>query len=575
MKPLARVFQLLVFTFSCTGAFAAAQAAAAAAQTNTAESAAESKWVCQWWGKKLHLRHYAVALRSNLTVTYTHLEQDYSNFTKTFANAGALDQVEGVSRARSGADVAFWKFFAMRKEASKYLASLVRNVDIWQDHHFRNKNASQECNGTRVVYMRYHNVSFDKLYDELNKSAEDLFNFSSHNASSANASRKVRDGFLNKTRGWAELPKLAMEAREGFAAGVRALDEARKQRHVFNQKMAFGCAIESRLNVMKDTFVALKLMLEGVIARDDVLLKRAALLQLNAAKLQETMPEVTDTQPTRAAAVDAIIEVSSALTKVLIAMHNSSQVNFHTLLQHGTDFQYDVSQCKGNSHLERIVLLHLVADERKSHYDDFASWRDATTLLWEGVTDMKDHADVKCEELSGVNCATILSNVNALLESSRRSRALAEAKLGDAISAMLKVDQQIKRGRAVLEAKLEELRRKRETELAQGAVEAEPHDSGRSAVDGTSVAAESASSEKAFNVSFDGLDDSDSADDGGADELDGLDFDTSSVGGMRSAVSSGTIALVVLLPIVIIALAVIAWFVLRRKRHPVKNDPST
>ncbi|KAG8340285.1 hypothetical protein TRVL_08888 [Trypanosoma vivax] len=135
--------------------------------------------------------------------------------------------------------------------------------------------------------------------------------------------------------------------------------------------------------------------------------------------------------------------------------------------------------------------------------------------------------------------------------------------------------QQRERHRAVIEVKLEELRHKRETDLEQGAVEATPHDAGRGAVDGSSVAAESASSEKAFNVSFDGLDDTDSADTGGADELDGLDFDASSVGGLRSAVSSGTIALVVLLPIVIIALAVIAWFVLRRKRHPVNNDPST
>ncbi|KAG8343892.1 hypothetical protein TRVL_05282 [Trypanosoma vivax] len=158
---------------------------------------------------------------------------------------------------------------------------------------------------------------------------------------------------------------------------------------------------------------------------------------------------------------------------------------------------------------------------------------------------------------------------------SRRTPSFTEDNRGNNIKVVLKTGQQNKRNKRVIEHKLEELRQKRETALAQAAVEAEPRDAGRNAVDGTSVTAESPTSEKAFNVGFDGLDNGDEADDSSADELDGLDFDTSSVGGMRSAVSSGTIALVFLLPNVIIAVSFIARFVLRRKSYPINSDPPT
>ncbi|KAH8618550.1 hypothetical protein ERJ75_000264100 [Trypanosoma vivax] len=224
--------------------------------------------------------------------------------------------------------------------------------------------------------------------------------------------------------------------------------------------------------------------------------------------------------------------------------------------------------------LGHIVLPHLLADEKDNKCVWFNSWRNTTSFLRTAVKGVKRRSAEQCFELNEGDYRNIFPNVNALLELCNKHFAFDERRQIDNNKVVLNVGQQRNKHRSVLDAKIEELRQKQETEKAQDAVEAEPNEAGRSAVDGISVGAESESSEKAFNVSFDELDDSDSADDGVVDELDGLDFDSGSVGGIRSAISSGTIALVVLLPIVIIALAITACFVLRRKRHDVKNDHS-
>ncbi|KAH8619416.1 hypothetical protein ERJ75_000162500 [Trypanosoma vivax] len=148
---------------------------------------------------------------------------------------------------------------------------------------------------------------------------------------------------------------------------------------------------------MKDIFVALESMLKGVLAREGVRLKGAALLRANTAKLDVGVLDVVDTEAMRMESVSAVVEVSSALTRALAARYNGTQASPHTLLQYGSEFHHNISHCKSGSQMERVVLLHLAADERRSHFDDFNMWRSTATTLWAEASLVVNHEHTHCK----------------------------------------------------------------------------------------------------------------------------------------------------------------------------------
>ncbi|KAH8619374.1 hypothetical protein ERJ75_000178500 [Trypanosoma vivax] len=173
--------------------------------------------------------------------------------------------------------------------------------------------------------------------------------------------------------------------------------EGRERKHAFGGKVVLGCLLVKNLDIMKDIFVALESMLKGVLAREGVRLKRAVLLRESAAKLDVGVLDVVDTEAMRMESVSAVVEVPSALTRVLAARYTGTQASPHTLLQYGSEFHHNISHCKSGTQMERFVLLHLVADERRSHFDDFNMWGNTAATLWAEVSLVVNHEHTYCK----------------------------------------------------------------------------------------------------------------------------------------------------------------------------------
>ncbi|KAH8609415.1 hypothetical protein ERJ75_001205700 [Trypanosoma vivax] len=81
-------------------------------------------------------------------------------------------------------------------------------------------------------------------------------------------------------------------------------------------------------------------------------------------------------------------------------------------------------------------------------------WRDAAAALWESVTDVRSPQHLDCNNFGDAECKAVLSQVNELMEVGRQARTAAEVRLSDAISVLVTVEQQINKGKALLESVL-------------------------------------------------------------------------------------------------------------------------
>ncbi|KAH8615553.1 hypothetical protein ERJ75_000572100 [Trypanosoma vivax] len=401
------------------------------------------------------------------------------------------------------------------------------------------------CNTTTPVASHVEKTNFSDIVEELKRNVSELFNFSSikNNTYILNYSKTLDKRMLPLKNGEG-LSLLAEEVRKGFDLTKQKLKETHGRKQVFDVKVAFGCELEKRLNVIKDTFVALEFMLKGVLAREGILLRRATALQANATKLGVVVPGMDDTQGIRKEVSSALTEVSATLTKVLSAMYNTP-TNSHSLLSYDSEFYHGIIHCRGDTQMERTVLLHLAADERRNHFGDYITWKGVISALWNEVTPALGHAHLNCSGMENISCESILNQANALIGELARSRESAEAILGDAIKVLMAVDEQIESSRSILDAAVSQ------RVAGHGAESADTPWTGKSLMGGFA--------NSGFDDMFDEADDIDKNE--GGDFYSGDD-----VGGVRSGRRAITIVLAVVVPIIVIAFACGALFVLRKRR---------
>ncbi|KAH8619407.1 hypothetical protein ERJ75_000164400 [Trypanosoma vivax] len=535
-----RAIPLLVCVILCGSSFALLSAAGSSNETSS-KVLEKFPWLCEWLGNKTLVRIYAMSVHTNLVREYRKLNEERGRLVTDIADAGAVSQLEIVSEAQYNADVKFWEVVWLKNEACSAIESLVGVINAWKDTLFEGKNAHRLCNSSFMRAEHNASHSFAVLYAELAKNVANFSAFSnSHNASHYHDVKQKIDSVMETLKEAEKLSVLAAEAKSRISHARDALEKGRRL-HTFNQGAAFVCEVEKRMNIMKDTFVALESMLNGVLARADVLLRRTVLLQMVAVKLGQEIPAVEDAQLAKAAATTAMANVSSALLRIISAMHGGTQVNLRSLLKHGHELQSDVLECKSDKHLERSVLLRVVADEHRSHFEEFEMWRDATAALWESVTDVRSPQHLDCNNFGDAECKAVLSQVNELMEVGRQARTAAEARLSDAISVLVTVEQQINKGKALLESVL--------------------------GVDNGTLAWNDA------NATLDGLEE---AVVGGAEEDDGAEHGGGGANKVNGASRTTSIVLVVVVPTIIAGLAIaVTWFVLRqRRRRENTKDPT-
>ncbi|CCD19517.1 hypothetical protein ERJ75_000861800 [Trypanosoma vivax] len=572
MKVLLYVFASVASALLCGGVCATAAGQQTDEENVTLPHKNVTKqWLCEWWKKKLTARHYSIAMKTNVVREYQALYKEHSNYSAHIAETGAAENFQDVGLQHQRAEAKFWDAFWLMSGVSRSVTQFLSGIELLQDHLFENRFDFRKCNKSIIKFQYYSNHTFSGLHDELENSTEQLMNFSGiHNETY----RKKFHDRLKKSISSLDQGKnfsaLAQEARVGFNTTLNALTHARERKHAFDGKVAFGCLLEKNLNIMKDIFVALEFMLKGVLAREGVLLKRAALLRASAAKLDVEVPDVVDTEAMRMGSVSAAVEVSSALTRVLAAMYNSTQASSHTLLQYGSEFQHNISHCKSDTQMERAVLLHLVADERRNHFDDFNTWKSATAALWTEVSSMVNYKRTHCKSWKNIHCDVVFTQVNSLVESSRKSCENAEKTLGDAIRILVSADDQIKRGKSILEAALRERAMQSEMGPTDTVMEADARategTAGGHAGTSTSAPVRTGS---AVDVSLVGLDDE--SPDTDADRDDDFEFDAGATTAVRSGKGVTTIVLLVVVPIAVAAFAAVALFMLRNQRQSSKS----
>ncbi|KAH8617073.1 hypothetical protein ERJ75_000415800 [Trypanosoma vivax] len=164
---------------------------------------------------------------------------------------------------------------------------------------------------------------------------------------------------------------------------------------------------------------------------------------------------------------------------VLNATYGGGYKGLHALLGYGNVFKHNVVQCRNATYLDRVVLLHLVGEERMHYYFDLGAWRASGDNLWASVTNMTSYMHVNCERLENVSCTDLLARTNDLIEVLRRSRGSIESKLGDAITVLETVWEQVILGKAKLNARLLQEQIRKEKQSALSGEVAGPHESAK------------------------------------------------------------------------------------------------
>ncbi|CCD18984.1 hypothetical protein, conserved in T. vivax, partial [Trypanosoma vivax Y486] len=366
---------------------------------------------------------------------------------------------------------------------------------------------------------------------------------------------------------------LLSQVRKEINTTKQVLVTARGLKDVFDAKVAAGCAIERRLNIMKDTFVALGNIARDVVIKESMITAKVLELRAEEGKYGVNGTEVNDTRPAVEAASSAEKEASTALQMVLNATYGSGSKGLHALLGYGDDFKHNVAQCQNATYLDRAVLLHLVGEERTHYYFDFGAWRASADNLWASVTNMTDHINVNCARLENVSCTDLLTKTNDLIEVLRQSRGSIESKLGEAIAVLEAVREQVILGKAHLNAWLLQEQIRKEKQSALSGEVAGPHEPAKD--ESVAPKADAKPEEKlpqpGAAVVADLDDVVDSAAHANVNDNDDLELDNGVHAELNSRKSSTTIAVAAVASVALVAAAAVALFVVRKRRSTYKE----
>ncbi|KAH8608423.1 hypothetical protein ERJ75_001311400 [Trypanosoma vivax] len=415
--------------------------------------------LCIWWRSQAEVSRYAVALRNSLLQKHKDLTEKYNRFVNERSNAGTAAQHSTVSKARNDIYKKYWEGFLLTNDRSREANAIVTRMVSLRSHmrrRWRPFNFSS-CNAT--FYTPSQNLTL--LYEQLAKEVKALFDQSRPHDLGRYGLSRIQEHLssLSKTKGF---DTLAAELEARYKSATEALERAQKEKQTFDEKVAVGCEMEKRLSIMRDTFLALRGIAGDVMTMEVGLSKMADELRTKAKALGVSVGMIRDTQHTKEAANKLLESISSALQRVLAAMYGSAEDSLHALLNYGTEFRRDISSCWSEMRVERTVLLQLVTEERRRHFDDFRLWREATEVMWSSVTNMTLPHAANCSAWKVHNCETLMEKANDLFEASRGSRKAVEAKLAEEIKALLEVEEEVRGELARLVAEEREQRRRKE-----------------------------------------------------------------------------------------------------------------
>ncbi|CCD19989.1 hypothetical protein TvY486_0027450 [Trypanosoma vivax Y486] len=454
-----RLFQCFAFALICSLLYQWTLVSRASARFDVATLPvvdATKLWLCEWWRSKALVEQSCLHVRVNLLRVYRELNDGYRSCVKEVSDSGPTEQYADVAKRQLEVNAKFYDLRLTVDEAGRYTSSITAYLWSWQNHFISESYIRQSCATFSPVAepSPLRNITF--LYDELEKAVNTLFDLSKqkavlhHDVYESKLILLLK--LLKKTNG---IDRLSVQVREGFNSVKQALRKTRTLKNSAEVKIAISCAFENRLNIMKDTFLALGAAANDVIAWEAYLSSRATAVRSEAIKLGMGAT-VLNKRPVGNMARDAMVEASEALRKVLDVMYGGASRNLQLMLSRGTEFKYNFSQCASGTRPERDLLLRLVADQQKSRLDNFEVWREMTENLWENVVNVMDHVHVDCDSFEEVNCAAVLAQLNKLMEVSRQSRESVVAKLGSTVKVLNAIWETLIREKIVFDDKLVE-----------------------------------------------------------------------------------------------------------------------
>ncbi|CCD17972.1 hypothetical protein, conserved in T. vivax [Trypanosoma vivax Y486] len=567
-----------ILVLACAVLFGKVPAATSSPESGNAEANNTSDaWLCDWWRNTTIVERYAVSASTNVQREDLKLKEEYRKAVGSVDAAGPVSQHPIVTAVWGKAMASFWEATQLVNHASRHARSIVNDIHTWRRYFVPDGKILLKCENASATaeYNSLHN--FTVLYGELKKEVDALFGRSvEKNVSHCQFYKKRLDEYVGSLKSAEKVGTLAADIRKGFESTEQALKEARRHKDAFDAKVAVGCEMETRLNVMKDTFVALKVIAKEVVTGEAELSSRIAALNARAEEYGVEPTPVNSTEPANVAAKSAVDELSGTLQKVLDTMYVGASRGLHALLGYGNDFKHNIAQCRNETQLERVVLLYLVRDERRHHFDDFGAWKEATENLWAGVTNMTDGVHVNCSSMANVSCESILTQMNSLVEVATQSRRNVEAKLGSAIRLMATVWEQVKLNRAKLEALEDERRAKEKASNPDSHAPGSPNadENERSAPGAGGDVADAVTVDHASHWATTGADQDDSfygGIDTSAPEEDMFDFDVAAADEKREGRNVSTIVLAVVVPIATILFLAALWYALCRQKPNAKD----
>ncbi|KAH8620326.1 hypothetical protein ERJ75_000079200 [Trypanosoma vivax] len=531
---------------------------------------------CEWWRKKKEIDRPASALRTKLISLRDGISKEYSEYRGELADAWPASQHPNVTAASNKAGEALWKVIQLVDNATRNVVSILLQTKALEAYAVEDDTVIFRCEVliANEGYTPPENIT--ELYSALAKAKEDLFHSNETKRGYYKSYRRHEKKFseliqsLNATE---NAYTLLSQVRKEINTTKQVLVTAKALRDVFDAKVATGCAIERRLNIMKDTFVALGNIARDVVAKESMITAKVLELRAEEGKYGVNGTEVNDTLLAVEAATSAEKEASTALQMVLNATYGSGSKGLHALLGYGDDFKHNVAQCQNATYLDRVVLLHLVGEERTHYYFDFGAWRASADNLWASVTNMTNHTHVNCERLENVSCTDLLAKTNDLIEVLRRSRGSIESKLGEAIAVLEAVREQVILGKAKLNAWLLQEQIRKEKQSALSGEVAGPHESAKdeSVAPEADAKPEEKSPQPAAAVVADLDDVVDSAAHANVNDNDDLELDNGVHAELNSRKSSTTIAVAAVASVALVAAAAVALFVVRKRRTTYKE----
>ncbi|KAH8619460.1 hypothetical protein ERJ75_000165500 [Trypanosoma vivax] len=134
-----------------------------------------------------------------------------------------------------------------------------------------------------------------------------------------------------------------------FVLITKTLSGIKWRERMLNEKAAVSCELLKLLEVMKATFVGLKVSASGVACTVTSVPRRVGALRAKASRPVEKGIGVGGTQHLVEVTGGVMAEASAALQKMSLAARGGVSVGPHASIGHDSEFEHSVSQscCKG------------------------------------------------------------------------------------------------------------------------------------------------------------------------------------------------------------------------------------